>query len=107
MGMERALRRAEGALTTVVATCCLLGVSTRRMEKLVETLGISRLSTSQVSTIAAELDAQVADFRTCPRMPACTRSWSRTRWCLKVREGGRVVNGHALLATGLNGCGQP
>src|SRR3954452_1058933 len=117
MGMERALRRAEGALTTVVATCCLLGVSTRRMEKLVETLGISRvstrrmeklvetlgisrLSTSQVSTIAAELDAQVADFRTCPRMPACTRSWSRTRWCLKVREGGRVVNGHALLATG-------
>ncbi len=32
-------RRAERALTTVVATCYLLGVSTRRMEKLVETLG--------------------------------------------------------------------
>jgi putative transposase len=42
-------RRAERALTTVVATCYLLGVSTRRMEKLVETLGITRLSKSQVS----------------------------------------------------------
>src|SRR3954453_10568113 len=35
-------RRAERALTTVVATCYLLGVSTRRMEKLVESLGITR-----------------------------------------------------------------
>ncbi len=40
-------RRAERALTTVVATCYLLGVSTRRMEKLVETLGITRLSKSR------------------------------------------------------------
>jgi putative transposase len=37
-------KRAERALTTVVATCYLLGVSTRRMERLVETLGITRLS---------------------------------------------------------------
>jgi transposase-like protein len=36
--------RAEAALISVVATCYLLGVSTRRMEKLVETLGITRLS---------------------------------------------------------------
>ena len=41
-------RQAERALTTVVATCYLLGVSTRRMEKLVETLGITRPSKSQV-----------------------------------------------------------
>jgi putative transposase len=59
-------RRAERALTTVVATCYLLGVSTRRMEKLVEALGVTRLSKSQVSVMAAELDAQVADFRTRP-----------------------------------------
>ena len=45
-------RRAERALTRVVATCYLLGVSTRRMEKLVETLGITRLSKSQVSVMA-------------------------------------------------------
>lgn len=59
-------RRAEAALTTVVATCYLLGVSTRRMEELVETLGITRLSKSQVSVMAADLDAQVEAFRTRP-----------------------------------------
>ena len=37
------------ALTSVVATCYLLGVSTRRMDKLVDSLGITRLSKSQVS----------------------------------------------------------
>src|SRR5687767_15436672 len=56
-------RRAERALTTVVATCYLLGVSTRRMERLVESLGISRLSKSQVSEMAKDLDEQVAQFR--------------------------------------------
>src|SRR5829696_823225 len=56
-------RRAERALTTVVATCYLLGVSTRRMQKLVESLGITRLSKSQVSEMARDLDAQVTDFR--------------------------------------------
>ena len=59
-------RRAEAALTSVVATCYLLGVSTRRMEKLVETLGITRLSRSQVSEMASDLDAQVEAFRTRP-----------------------------------------
>src|SRR4051794_10085815 len=42
-------RRAERALTTLVVTCYLVGVSTRRIEKLVESLGITRLSKSQVS----------------------------------------------------------
>jgi len=42
-------RRAEAALVSVVATSYLLGVSTRRMERLVETLGITCLSKSQVS----------------------------------------------------------
>jgi Transposase, Mutator family len=56
-------RRAEAALTSVVATCYLLGVSTRRMEKLVEPLGITRLSRSQVSEMARDLDEQVAAFR--------------------------------------------
>src|SRR5438046_2776105 len=58
--------RAEKALTSVVATCYLLGVSTRRMEKLVESLGITRLSKSQVSRMAADLDGQVEAFRTRP-----------------------------------------
>lgn len=50
-------KRAERALTSVVATCYLLGVSTRRMDKLVQSLGITTLSKSQVSEMAKDLDA--------------------------------------------------
>jgi len=45
-------KRAEAALVSVVATCYLLGVSTRRMDKLVQSLGITSLSKSQVSRMA-------------------------------------------------------
>jgi len=74
-------RRAEAALTTVGATCYLLGVSTRRMDKLVTALGITGLSKSQVSTMAAELDDHVESFRTRPLMAARTRSSPPTRSC--------------------------
>jgi putative transposase len=50
-------RRAEQALISVVAASYLLGVSTRRVEKLAETLGITSLSKSQVSELAKSLDA--------------------------------------------------
>src|ERR1700761_4851592 len=98
-------RRAERALTTVVATCYLLGVSTRRMEKLVESLGITRLSKSQVSVMAADLDAAVEDFRTRPLDAGPYTFVAADALVLKVREGGRVVNVHALLAAGVNADG--
>jgi transposase-like protein len=98
-------KRAERALTTVVATCYLLGVSTRRMEKLVETLGITALSKSQVSVMAAELDEHVADFRSRPLDAGPYTFVAADALVLKVREGGRVVNVHALLATGVNADG--
>ncbi|MCO1660523.1 IS256 family transposase [Pseudonocardia humida] len=98
-------RRAERALTTVVATCYLLGVSTRRMEKLVETLGITRLSKSQVSVMAAELDEAVEAFRTRPLDQGPYTFLAADALVLKVREGGRVVNVHALVATAVNGDG--
>ena len=98
-------RRAEAALVTVVATSYLLGVSTRRMEKLVATLGITRLSKSQVSEMARDLDAQVEAFRTRPLDAGPYTFVAADALVLKVREGGRVVNVHALLATGVNGDG--
>src|SRR5664279_1020528 len=98
-------RRAERALTTVVATCYLLGVSTRRMEKLVETLGITRLSKSQVSVMARELDEQVAEFRSRPLDAGPYTFVAADALVLKVREGGRVVNVHALVAAGVNADG--
>ena len=98
-------RRAERALTTVVATCYLLGVSTRRMEKLVESLGITRLSKSQVSEMARDLDGQVADFRHRPLDAGPYTFVAADALVLKVREGGRVANVHALVATAVNADG--
>jgi putative transposase len=95
-------RRAEAALISVVATSYLLGVSTRRMEKLVQTLGIDRLSKSQVSAMAKDLDDQVQAFRTRPLDAGPYTFVAADALVLKVREDGRVVNVHALLAVGVN-----
>ena len=57
-------RRVEAALTTVVATCYLLGISTRRMDKLVRTLGITGLPQSQVSAMVKDLDEQALGINT-------------------------------------------
>ena len=99
-------KRAERALTTVVATCYLLGVSTRRMDKLVASLGITSLSKSQVSEMAKELDASVEEFRTRRLDDAGPFTFvAADALVLKVREGGRVVPVHALVATGVNADG--
>jgi putative transposase len=80
-------------------------VSTRRVEKLVEQLGVAQLSKSQVSEMAQHLDAQVEAFRNRP-LDAGPYTFV---WCdaltVKVREGGRTVNVHALIAVGVNGDG--
>jgi len=100
-------KRSEAALITVIADCYLAGVSTRRMDKLVKTLGIHSLSKSQVSRMAADLDEHVDEFR--------HRSLSEAgpftvvaadALTMKVREGGRVVNTVVLIATGVNGDGR-
>jgi putative transposase len=98
-------RRAERALAQVVATSYLLGVSTRRVEKLAASLGVTGLSKSQVSAMAAELDEMVEGFRSRPldRGPY-TFIWIDAL-TQKVREGGRTVNVHCLIATGVNADG--
>jgi putative transposase len=99
-------KRAEAALISVVATCYLLGVSTRRMDKLVATLGITSLSESQVSRMAAELDEQVTAFRTRPLADAGPFVFvAADALTMKVRENGRVVNAVVLIATGVNADG--
>ena len=99
-------KRAERALTSVVATCYLLGVSTRRMDKLVQSLGITTLSKSQVSEMAKDLDAHVEEFRTRRLVDAGPFTFvAADALVLKVREGGRVVAVHALVATGINADG--
>ena len=55
--------RSERAFIQVVTEAYVRGVSTRRVEGLVETLGVSSLSKSQVSEMAKDLDEMVTDFR--------------------------------------------
>jgi putative transposase len=98
-------RRAEQALVSVVATSYLLGVSTRRVEKLVEQLGVAALSKSQVSEMAAHLDAQVEAFRNRPLDAGPYTFVWMDALTIKVREAGRTVNVHALIAVGVNGDG--
>ena len=98
-------RRAEAALTTVVATCYLLGVSTRRMDKLVQSLGITGLSKSQVSEMAKDLDEHVEQFRTRPLGDGPYTFVAADALTMKVREGGRVVKVAVMVATGVNADG--
>ena len=87
-------------LLNVVAENYVLGVSTRKVERVVEQLGMEGISKSQVSVIAKQADETVEDFR--------NRSLSgRTYpfvWLdalrIKIRRGGRVVNAVVVVATG-------
>jgi putative transposase len=99
-------RRAEQALVSVVATSYLLGVSTRRVEKLVGQLGIASLSKSQVSEMAKSLDAQVEAFRSRPLDAGPYTFLWLDALTQKVREGGRTVIVHALVAVGVTADGQ-
>lgn len=95
-------RRSERALTQVVAEAYVLGVSTRRVDELVQALGITGMSKSQVSELAKSLDEGVTAFRSRPLDGAPYRFLQVDALAIKVREAGRIVQAAALLATGVN-----
>lgn len=96
-------KRVETAMISVVADAYLAGVSTRRMDKLIKTLGIHSLSKSQVSRMSADLDSHVQEFRTRPLEEAGPFTFvACDALTMRVREGGRVVNTAVLVATGVN-----
>jgi len=98
-------RRAEKALTAVVAEAYVLGVSMRKVEDLVETLGIEKMSKSQVSQLAKELDGVVKSFRERPLSGPYRYVWLDAL-VLKSREAGRIVNVACLIAVGVNSDGR-
>jgi putative transposase len=98
-------RRAERALTQVVCECYVRGVSTRRVEGLVQALGIEHLSKSQVSRMAKDLDEEVAAFRNRPLDAGpYTYVWVDAMY-VKVREAGRIQSVAVVVATGVNADG--
>ena len=98
-------RRAERALVAVVAECYVRGVSTRRVEGLVATLGIQSLSKSQVSELAKTLDSEVAAFRARPLDAGPYPYVWVDALAVKCREAGRIVNVACVVATGVNADG--
>ena len=95
-------RRAEQAFVSVIADAYLAGVSTRRVEKLVQQLGVERMSKSQVSRLAKSLDQIVEDFRTRPLDGAPYAYVTFDALQVKCREGGRTVNACVVHAVGVN-----
>src|SRR5262245_16112008 len=95
-------RRAEQAFVSVIADAYLAGVSTRRVEKLVQQLGVERMSKSQVSRLARSLDQVVADFRTRPLDGAPYPYLVLDALEVKCREGGRTVNVCVVHAVAVN-----
>ena len=95
-------RRAEQALVAVVCQAYVEGVSTRRVDDLVKAMGIDGISKSEVSRLAAHLDAVVAEFRERPLDAGPYRYLWIDAVTQRVREGGRVVNVSAVIATASN-----
>jgi transposase-like protein len=99
-------RRAERAMVQVVAQAYVAGVSTRRVEGLVQSMGIEGISKSQVSEMAKELDQMVEAFRSRPLDAGpYTYLWIDAL-SQRCREAGRVVNVATAIATGVNADGQ-
>lgn len=95
-------RRAERALVAVVAECYVMGVSTRKVEGIAQSLGIQGLSKSQVSEMAKSLDAVVETFRTRPLDEGPYPYVWMDALMVKSREMGRVVNVAVIVATAVN-----
>jgi putative transposase len=97
-------RRAEQALVAVIAEAYVQGVSTRKVEAVVQALGISGLSKSEVSRLAASLDEQVDAFRTRRLDAVYPYVWVDARY-EHVRDGGRVVSMAVVVAYGVRADG--
>src|SRR5438046_6064882 len=78
-------KRSEQALVSVVQQAYVCGVSTRRVDQLVESLGL-RVSRSEVSRLCAGLDEQVEAFRTRPLEGRYPYLWLDAK-VEKVRDG--------------------
>jgi putative transposase len=98
-------RRAERALVAVVQVAYVQGVSTRRVDDLVQALGMTGISESQVSRLCAELDAEVERFRTRRLAGPYPYVWLDATF-VKVRECGRVVSQAVVVAIGVRQSGE-
>lgn len=93
-------KRSEQALIQVVQEAFINGVSTRKMERLAQSLGIEGISAGQVSTMTKELDKQVAQFRSRPLEKEYPIIWVDALY-EKIRFDGRVISMAVLVVVGI------
>ena len=95
-------RRAERARVAVVQEAYVQGVSTRRVDELVQALGLSGISKSQVSLVCQDLDAEVERFRTRSLQDAQYPYIWLDATSVKARTNGRVTGQAVVIAIGVN-----
>jgi transposase-like protein len=96
-------KRSEQALVSVVQEAYVAGVSTRKVDQVVESLGL-RISKSEVSRICQGLDEQVEAFRNRPLEGRYPYLWLDAK-VERVRDGGRVMRKALVLAYGVHESG--
>ena len=97
-------RRAEKALVAVVQEAYIHGVSTRKVDELVQSLGMTGISKSEVSRLCSELDELVEAFRHRPLTNRYPYVWLDAKY-IKGRESGRVLSMALVVAVGVTSSG--
>jgi putative transposase len=98
-------RRAEKALLAVVQQAYIEGVSTRKVDDLLQAMGLAGMDKSQVSRICKELDELVEEFRNRPLEESYPYVWFDALY-LKVRQNNRIVSLAAVIAIGVSESGE-
>jgi transposase-like protein len=94
-------RRSERALVSVIQQAYVHGVSTRHVDDLVQAMGMTGISKSEVSRLCKGLDEMVESFRTRPLEKRYPYVWLDASY-EKVRENGRVVSQALIVAIGVS-----
>jgi transposase-like protein len=98
-------RRTERALMAVVQSAYVEGVSTRKVDNLVQALGLTGIDKSKVSRICQELDEAVTAFRNRPLEVEYPYLWLDALY-VKVRQNHRIVNMAVVIAIGVRETGE-
>jgi putative transposase len=91
----------EKALVAVIQEAWIGGVSTRRVDELVQAMGLSGISKSQVSKLCKDIDERVTAFLERPIEGEWPYLWLDATY-LKVREGGRIVSVAVIIAVAVS-----
>ena len=98
-------RLAEKALTAVIQEAYIQGISTRSVDDLVQAMGMSGVSKSQVSRLCEDIDVRVKAFLDRPIEGDWPYLWIDATY-VKVRQNGRIVSVAVIIAVGANSDGR-